>query len=82
VHKADGEADGERFGRSFESMQELKEGGFRPIDMVMPDAGKRFGLERVMKLKVFSDGSTFYIAFLFIAGCAFFYMLYLFGVIY
>lgn len=57
-------------------MNELKEGTFRPIDLEMPDASKRFHLDRVMKLKVFSDGSTFYIAILFILGCGFFFLLY------
>jgi hypothetical protein len=43
--------------------------------MVMPDPSKRFDLDKVMKLKVFSDGSNFYIGFLLLIGCAFFFTL-------
>lgn len=50
----------------------MKEGTFRPIDMAMPDPSKRFHLDKVMKLKVFSDGSNTYIGFLFVLGFVFF----------
>ncbi|CAD8106678.1 unnamed protein product [Paramecium primaurelia] len=47
--------------KSFQTIHEVKDIKFKPIDMKMPDPSKRFNLGQVMHLKVFSDGSNLYI---------------------
>ncbi|CAD8113891.1 unnamed protein product [Paramecium sonneborni] len=47
--------------KSFQTIHEVKDIKFKPIDMKMPDPSKRFHLGQVMHLKVFSDGSNLYI---------------------
>lgn len=51
----------EGLSESFQKAYDIKEMNFKPIDMEMPDASRRFELGQVMKLKVFSDGSLTYI---------------------
>lgn len=47
--------------KSFTNLHELNDKKFKPINMKMPNTEKRFHLGQVMYLKVFSDGSNFYI---------------------
>ncbi|CAD8206886.1 unnamed protein product [Paramecium pentaurelia] len=47
--------------KSFQTIHEVKDIKFKPIDMKMPDPSKRFNLGQVMHLKIFSDGSNLYI---------------------
>jgi len=64
AYKAAQDPETEKFADSFEAIHEIKDIKFRPDDIKIPDASKRFNLdEQRVQMKLFNSNSTLYLFF-------------------